>query len=199
MNAEPTACDRAVVGQISNDLLHKVRRHRETDPYRTTTWRQDRCIYTNHFASIVEQWPTRVTTVDRCIGLNEVIIRPGIDIAGLGRDDAGCHGTAQTKGVAHRDYFVTDAHRVRRTKLYSGQFYVGFDLEQGNVGHAVAAHHGGIKAAPIGKLYLYAVTFNDVVIGNDLSILGDNETRPQPLYWLWLSLALGHHLLKALA
>ena len=47
------------------------------------------------------------------VGLDEIVIGAGIDVALAGRDDAGRHRAAEPERVADRDHPIADPHRVR--------------------------------------------------------------------------------------
>ncbi len=91
------------------------------------------------------------------------------------------HGSAQTKGVAHRHHLVAHPHIVR---VAHGQ---GFQLVRRNVyfDHRdvriqVGADHGAAHFQPGGKIYFQIFgAFDDVIIGDNIALGIDNKTGAQ--------------------
>src|SRR3546814_7523954 len=65
---------------------------------RISDWSSDVCS-----SDLVEHRPARVALVDGGVGLDEVVVAAGIDVAGAGRDDAGGHRAAEAEGIADGD------------------------------------------------------------------------------------------------
>ena len=114
-HAQPAAPRMAVFLQLRDDVLRHVRRDREADADRPAGRRVDRRVDADHLAVHVEQRAARVAAVDRRVGLDEVVVRPLMDVAAARRDDAGGHGAAQAERIADRQHPVADA-RLRRNR-----------------------------------------------------------------------------------
>ena len=76
---------------------------------------------------------------------------PGVDVAGLGRDDAAGDGAAEAERVADGDHVLADAHRVAVAERQLRQA-AGVDLDEREVGLLVGADHLGVELAVVGDL-----------------------------------------------
>ena len=74
--------------QLLDDARDRIGRHGKADADRSAGRRDDRRVHADDFAVHVEQRTARVALVDRRVGLQVVVIGPGIDVAALRRDDA---------------------------------------------------------------------------------------------------------------
>ena len=83
--------------------------------------REDRGIDADDIAVHVEQRTAGIAAIDRRVGLDEIVIGPGIDVAVARRDDARRHGRAEAEGIADRDHPVADAGLVAVAEMGGGQ------------------------------------------------------------------------------
>src|SRR4029077_446928 len=102
-HAEPAAPRLAELAELIDHGHRAVRRHGETDAHRAARRRNDRGIDADHLAIEVEQGPAGIAAINRGIGLDVVVVRPGIDVAVTRRNDAGGHAAAETEWIADRD------------------------------------------------------------------------------------------------
>ena len=153
---------------------------REGDADIAARGREDRGVDADHLAVEVERRTTGVAAVHRRVDLDEVVIRTGADIAAAGRHDARGHGAAEAERVADGDNPVADADLVLG-ELDVGELAVRVvDLEQREVGLLVDADDLGLVLGVVveddgDRLALV----DDVVVGDDVAVLGDDEARAE--------------------
>src|SRR5262249_53100510 len=98
------------------------------------------------------------------------------DVAAAGRDDAGSHGAAEAERIADRDNPVTDANLGVVGEVDVGELVGAVDLEHGEVGLGVGADQLGIELpAVIGHDREGLAAVDDVVVGDEVAVLGDEE------------------------
>ena len=114
--------------------------------------RENGGVDANHLTIEIEQRSTRIATVDRGIGLDEIIIRTVANIAATSRDNASCHRAAKTKGIANGQHPVTNPQAVGITEFDSGEFNIlRVDFQHRNIGLLILAKHLGPERLIIGK------------------------------------------------
>jgi hypothetical protein len=118
-----------------------------------------------------------IAAVHRRVDLDEVVIGAGADVAAARRDDTGGHRAAEAEGIADGDHPVADAD------LLLGELHVSelavrvVDLEEGEVGLVVDADDlRGVFGAVIHDDGHRLALVDDVVIGDDIAVAGDDET-----------------------
>ena len=122
LGAEVTSTDMTPRGRIAFVSLDGVWHHNfalfeDGTPLESgDSQREDRGIDPNHLAFEVEHRSARIAAVDRGIGLDEVVIGAGIDIAMARRDDTCSDRTAEAVRVADRDHPLADAGTVGITE-----------------------------------------------------------------------------------
>ncbi len=117
--------------------------------------------------------------VDGGVGLDEVDIGTGVDVASHGRDDAAGDGAAEAEGVADSDHVLADAHAVAVAEPELRQI-IGIDLEQREVGLLVCPDHFGIELAVIGEAHLHRLGVLDhVIVGHDVAVRVHDEARAE--------------------
>jgi hypothetical protein len=84
-HAEPAARDVALVLQLRDDLVREVDRDREADADVAAAAAEDRGVDADDLALRVEQRAARVARIDGGVGLDEVVVRALIDVAGRSR------------------------------------------------------------------------------------------------------------------
>src|SRR6185437_12963921 len=116
--ADPAAPRLAEFAELRDDLGDALRGDREADADRAARRRDDRRVDADHVAVHVEQRPARIAAIDRGIGLNEIVVGAGIDVAVPRRNDAYRHRTAEAERVANRHHPVADAHLVGIAEIH---------------------------------------------------------------------------------
>ena len=180
-HAQPAAAGFPEFAQLIGDLRHDVRRHRKADADRSAVGRKDCGVHADHLTVHVEQRAPRIAPVDRGIGLDEIVIAAA-ERAVAGRNDACRHREALAKRVAHGHHPVAHPHQVTVAELHEGQRFVTFNLQQGDIGLGVGANQFGIQGFARIELDLdFVGPFDDVIVGHDIAIFGNHETRSQGL------------------
>src|SRR5690606_3016340 len=148
-DADAAALHLAVLEELVDDLADHVARYREADTDIAPRGRQDRAVDALQRAVESDQRAAGVTGIDRCVGLNEVLVALDVDAAAAeGADDAGRRGLTETERIADGDDEVADVEIVGVAELELAQPF-GLDLEQRDVGRRVAADHLGLELAPV--------------------------------------------------
>src|SRR6185437_7088731 len=111
-DANPTTARGAILLQLPDDVLHEVRRDREADTYRPARWREDGGIHADDIAVHVEQRATGIAAIDRRVGLDEIVVGTGVDVAIARRHDARRHGRAEAERIADGDHPIADARVI---------------------------------------------------------------------------------------
>src|ERR1700733_12993759 len=137
---------------------------------------------------------TRVAGVDRCVGLNKVTrlasvigeIRPA-DRA----HDATSDGEAEiAKGISNRQYGLSRDQLGGVTPRDGWQVF-GVDLDHGQICKFVGANYFGRERPAVMQRYAHFHRAVDhVIVGDDVSIGGDDQTTAKAM--LNLPLALSH-------
>ena len=151
----------------------------------------DRAVDADHVAMDVEQRTTRIARVDRRVCLD--VIRDGVRVravgieqlgrlAAFGAHDAGGHGEIELKRIADCQHPLPDARRGIVTQVERGKVVARVDLDHGDVGRRIATHHLGAEAPLVEQRDVHAVGIShDVVVGEDVSVVRDDEARPARL------------------
>src|SRR4029079_12953963 len=117
-----------------------------------------------------------VAAVNGCVDLH-IVVGTRTDVAALRRHDAGRHGAAETERVAHRDHPVTDP-RLLLSELYVGESLRRLDLEQREVGALIGADQLRLVFGVLVEADLdLATAIDHVVVGDDVAVRRDDETR----------------------
>ena len=80
-------------------------------------------IYPYNFTVHVHQRATAVSRVDRCIGLDEVIVGSLTYHPAFGRNDPRCDSVAKAKGISYGENPLTYLELIRITKLHHRQIF----------------------------------------------------------------------------
>ena len=120
LDAEPAAPDSPNSLSCVIDRRHGVGRNGEADADRAAGRRDDGRVHADDLAVHIEQRTAGVAFVDGCIGLQEIIVGAGVDVALLGRDDADGDRAAEAERIADGHDPVADP-ADRRTSRSSPQ------------------------------------------------------------------------------
>ena len=180
LDADPAAADRALVLELLDDILHRRSRDRERNADAAARRRIDRGVHANHIAFGVEGRTTRVALVNRCVDLNEIVIRTVADVTAACRNNACGHGAAEAERIADREDPVTDA-RLTVGKLGERHVADTIDLDQCEVGARIGADHlGGVDLAVICSHFNLVGAIDHVIVGHGKTISRDEESRALP-------------------
>ncbi len=178
-DTQPATVDLATGFELVGNVHRHVDRDRERQAHEATGAGEDLRVDTHHFARHVEQRTTRVTRIDRNVRLDERHIRVIWQAAALGADNAFGHGVIEAERRADRQHPLADFQLVGVTQLDGGKV-LAIDLQHRNVGTWIGADQLGFHLAAIRKTHENFVgAINDVVVGQDETISGDDEARAQ--------------------
>ena len=164
------------------ELAHRVHRNRDRYGKRhahvAAGIRENLRVDSHHLPGKIEQRAAGIAGIDRHIGLDERHVLLAAVITATHRaDDAMGDGVIHAEWRADRDHPLSGLELGRVAKTDHGQI-ARLDLEQGNVRLFVGANDLGIELAPVGQAHGHLVrTIDDMIVGEDVTIRGDNETR----------------------
>ena len=96
-------------------------------------------------------------------------------------DDAGRHGRVKSVRRADRDHGLPHLQRARLAERSGGQVVHPVDLDDRDVGHRVGADDGGLLGGAVVEVdrdrAVVAGAGDDVVVGEDLTVLGQDDAR----------------------
>ncbi len=140
----------------------------------------DRGVDADHLAGEVEHRAAGIAAVDRCVGLQEIVIGSGMDIARRGRDDPGSDRAAEAKRVADRQHPIADPGLGRIAPARRRQRRLGIDFQQRQIADLIAPDDVGLQARIIreGDGDLLGVG-DHMVVGDDQSRRIDDEARAE--------------------
>src|ERR1700730_3397610 len=127
-------------------------------------------IDADHVGTQIEGRPARIATVDWRVDLDEIVVRPFIDVAPERRNDAGGHGAAETERVAHRHHPIPDLGLLAVAPAHKWKLVPHIDLEEGEVGLFVAPDKlGGMAAAVLEDHGDLSGIAGDMIVGHDIA------------------------------
>jgi hypothetical protein len=124
----------------------------------------------------------RIPAVDRGVSLQEVFITPVAEpgSSAFGAHDAHGNGLADAERIADGQHDVADLNGVgvaERKGLQVG----GLHLEQRQIAWLIGADESRVERAAVGQVDVDVVcAFDDVIVGQDISIRTDNDARAEP-------------------
>src|SRR5690606_15261306 len=192
--ADVAAGDLAAGDELAGDVVGDFGGNREADADRAAGRGEDGRVDPDHPAVDVEGPTARVAPVDGRVDL-DVVDEHFIQVATVGRDDAGGGRAAQAERVADGDHPVADPRLRGVLEVHVG-IVVPLDLQNGEVGALVAADHGRLQLALVleddGDLL---GVLDHVVVGDDVAVGADEEARARGLLPGQARLALGRRAL----
>jgi hypothetical protein len=143
--------------------------------------RVDQRVDADDLAPHVEQRSSGIARIDRDVGLDEGHQVLLWQVTPLRTDDAGGHRVLEPERLADRDHPFADLQLVRVADRDSRQV-LGVDLDQRDVGPLVGADHLGRELALVRQFHLdFVRTVDDVRVGHDIAVGGDDEARTRGL------------------
>jgi hypothetical protein len=197
-------CHGAVLHELLGDVAGGVDRDGEADADVATFGRGplgqrgDGGVDADDLAVRVDQRPARVAGVDGRVGLD------GVDDRGLARllaaaerrlllvalqsdgpvegaDDAGTHRAVEPERAADGEDGVADVQVVGVAERGGGEAADPVGLDDGQVGGRVTADDGGVGRRAVGEGHGQVAAVgrgrDDVVVGEDLTVLADDDAR----------------------
>ena len=177
LNVDPklTAVDLAVELDLFSYIHGQINRNGKRNTHESAGAAVYLRIDANNFTLQVEQWPARVTRVDRDIGLDERHVGIVRQAATLGRHDASRDRVFKAEGGANGGDPLTWFELVRVTNFYHGQA-AGIDLEQGDIRAFVQADQFGLEFPFVGQYDLDWIAIHDNMgIRHDVAVAADDE------------------------
>ena len=179
---------------VHNGTRH-VGRNCETDSdIRTAGPRQDLRIDSDQFALRVDQSATRVTLIDRGVGLQKIFKAAAADLlsvrASLRADDSHRHRLAHAEGITYRQRDVTNSNFVRIARRQVRQPSSG-DLQNCQVAELIGSNQLRIQGATVIHVDFDVLSAIDhVMIRENVSVRADDYARTQRAFQRFLRLLL---------
>jgi len=133
-------------------------------------------VHPHRLPAQIDQGPAGIAHVDRGVRLNEVLVRGDVEAApALGADDARRHRVTEPQRVAHGEHPFADLQRLGIAQRY-GRQTVGRDADDRHVGLRIRPDDLGVQGTAVDQLDHDLVGVrDDVVVGEDMSLLGNDE------------------------
>src|SRR5512141_1666764 len=179
VDPEPSARHLPLVLQLLKDRLGELDRRGEPDPLSAL---DDRRVDPDDIALQVEEGAARVPGVDRGVGLDEVVVRPGADDPSLGADDPRRHGVAKPERVADRKDPFPHLEPVGVAQGHVGKLLLRVDLDQGDVDLRVGPDDLRLEHLLVEEGHRHLVgLFHHVVVREDVAVRRDDEPGTERL------------------
>ena len=167
-HTDPAAMGGTELAQLPDHVLGQIGRYGKADTDRAAGGRKDGGVHTDHRAVHVEQRSAGIAAIDRRVGLNEIVIRSGIDIAVARRNDARRHGGAEAERIADRHHPVAYPCLVRIAEFRGRQRLRRLHLEKRQIGLVVAPDQLGRKRGAVIQRHRDLVgAFDHMIVGHD--------------------------------
>ncbi len=194
-DAQHSALHHAVLQQVFHHLADDVAGHGEAIACIDAGGAGNGGVDADEPTLEIDQRTPAVAGVDGGVRLDEALHREllaqDVDVARLGADDTRRDGGVQPHGVANGQHPFAHLHLVGVHQGQGGQVF-GFDLDEGEVGARVGAHHGGFEGAVVVQGHFDVVGIgDDVVVGHDVAVLADDDTGARSDAHLRAALAFG--------
>ena len=184
MNAEPTAPRLPELLELVDHEDRAVGGNGETDADRSARRRNDSRVHADDFAVHIEQRTAGIPAIDGGVGLQEVVVGAGVDVAPGRGDDADAHAAAEAERVADRHHPVAHAHLAGIAERHGLERFLRLDLQECQVGLGVVPQDlGDFQARAVGEVDKDLVgALDDVVVGNHEPGRIDDEARAERTY-----------------
>ena len=171
--------------QLAGNIHRHFDRDGERQPHVTAGAAVDLRVHTHHFTVKVKQRATGISRVDCHVGLDERYIVFTRQRTPLGADNtSGCRAVETERGT-DRKHPLTNFQRIGLANLHDRQI-VSLDLQQRDVTAPVGADNFRLELTPVRKTHDHFVSILDhVVIGQNITVFGDNKTGTQRFGLLW--------------
>src|SRR6516165_4775410 len=188
--AEPAAAQFAELPELIDHAGHDPGRHGKADTDRAAGRRDDQRVDADDFAIEIEQRATGIAPVDRRVGLDEVVVRPGGDVAVARRDDAGRHRAAQAERIADGDHPFAEPQLVGIAEFHRHQRFRRLEFQHREVGLLVDADdlRPDLAAVVEDDVDLVGVR-NHVIVGHDDARGVDDEAGAERIGLVRLRIA----------
>jgi len=192
VRAQEPAHHVAVVDNLIHYAFGEV--HRDSKAYAliAATPGKDRGIDSDELTLCIDERAAGIARIDGRVGLDEVFVVLDTEVRPAGgADDSHGHGLADAKGITNRKSEITDLNFGRIAKGDGGQV-VRINLQNGNVRLGIAANDlGGEFALVAQRNFNVRGAIDNVIVGQNVSIGGDDYAGPQSLFFFLLGLLMG--------
>jgi hypothetical protein len=183
-DAERRTLHLAELDELLHDLAREVDRDREAVAHVEAGLGGDGGVDADHLAAHVHQRAARVAGIDGRVGLDEVRdaqvgARQPIQRTALRADDARGDGERQAfaERVADGQHPLADLLLVAVAQGRRLQVVHALDLEHGDIGVGIGAHHLRAELTPVEQAHRDPVGVLDhVIVGEDVTVLRHDES-----------------------
>nr|GME07249.1 Uncharacterised protein [Ipomoea batatas]GME07418.1 Uncharacterised protein [Ipomoea batatas] len=172
-----TAFHLTILHHLCGQVFHHVAGDGKTNTNVAAVWGQNRGVNTNQLTVEVHQRATRVTAVNRGIGLDKVFIVLNVQTtASQRRHDARGYGFAQTIGVTDCYGIIANAQIIGVSHFNGGQIFRAFQLNQRYIRAGIFADDFGVVATTIAQFDLnFRRIVDHVVVGYHIAFFCVND------------------------
>src|SRR5208337_4969664 len=182
LHAKPAARDLALGLELRNDALHRFGWDGKGNAGRAARRREDRGIHADDLARLIECRTAGVAFIHRGVDLDEIVVGAHADIAAASRDDTGRDRTAKAERVADGDHPIAGLH-LGMSERHEREWLRSFDLNEREIGAGVGTYDlGWQNVARLGDDLDLDRALNDVIVGNDVAVGGDEKARALALH-----------------
>ena len=179
-DAQVAAGDATVAYEAVHDVAGEVGGDGEADALVAAGAAEDGGVDADEAALNIHERAAGVAGVDGGVGLDEVFVVFDAEVAAAGgADDAGGDGLADAEGVADGEHDVAYLDLVA-VGHGDDREVLGVNLDDGDVGLGVAANDfGGELAAILHCHFNLFGAIHDMVVGQDVTVFGDDDARAE--------------------
>ena len=196
-HTQPAAADLAGFLQLVGDVQRDIDRDGEGQAHEAAGTGEDLRVDADHFALQVQQRTAGVARVDRHVGLDEGYVALVRQATPLGTDDTG--GDRVIEAERRTDGQDPFAHfQLVRIAQFQGRQVLRLDLQHRHVAARVRADQLGLVLATVGQAHQDLVGIgHDVIVGEDVAVVGDDEAGAQRLRLALLAARIARNLRDA--
>ena len=177
-DAQQRALHYAKFAEVFHHLVHNGGRDSKAVSAVRTRFGVDHRVDADQFARSIDECTAGVTGIDGGIGLNEAFYRIGrLHGTGFRADDAGSDGGGEAIRIADGEHPFSDFQFLTAT-YGDGLQVFGFDLDQSEIRIFVLSDDTAFELAIVIEFYQNLVSiFHNVVVGDDISVGGEDNSR----------------------
>src|SRR6202043_30204 len=139
LNTEPAARAFAVLLQLLDHRPGSAGWYRKANPDGSTIGRIDGRVDADDITFEVEGRAAGIAPVHRCINLQKIVVRTGVDVTPAPGNDAAADSIVEAERTADREYPVSNPSPIAVAPTDIRQRARPIDLEQGDIGQRVTS------------------------------------------------------------
>jgi len=173
----------AVFQELVHHGARHIRRNRKADTDVASRRRQNLRVNADQVAVCVYQCAARITTIDCCIGLKEVLKTAVAEScrATFGANDARGDGLSYSKRISNRKNYIADANTIRVAQGDGWQIS-GVDFQYREITRWIRTYEFGSECTVVSQLNLdFERTIDNMVVSKNVTLGIDDHSRSNSL------------------